>query len=303
MIFIGKVIDDKDEYGAGRLKVRLRNAEGSVSDNNLPYSFPFMPKTVHSVPKKGEAVLILCVDDNPKRQRFYVGPIISQYQNLYKDYHDTSALKMINGIGGPVLASVDNIPDTFGAFGSDDDVTIYGRKNSDIILSDSDLRIRCGARLVNNSDTTDIKFNKLNPSVIKMKYHETPISVSKKEWNGSDGDFTIKKDESIESTINVIAQEINLISTEGSPYVKTSNTTRPQNGNETISDEDIKKFIEEAHPLPYGDTLIRFLQVFVTAFKNHTHKYSQMTPVPDTTYLALESFPLETLLSKNVRIN
>ena len=74
-------------------------------------------------------------------------------------------------------------------------------------------------------------------------------------------------------------------------------------GNEGISDADLAKFIESAHPLPYGDVLIKFLYVLIQAFKNHTHRYHQMTPVPDITYNNLDSFDLNTLLSKNIRIN
>ena len=100
MVFIGKVISLEDEYDAGRIKVRLKNADVSFSDDNLPYAWPLLPKMLHVVPKVNEAVLVFCVNDDPKQQRFYLGPIISQYQKMYKDYHDTSALKMIGGRGG-----------------------------------------------------------------------------------------------------------------------------------------------------------------------------------------------------------
>ena len=63
------------------------------------------------------------------------------------------------------------------------------------------------------------------------------------------------------------------------------------------------KFIEEAHPLPYGDTLIKFLHIFINAFENHTHRYHQMIPVQDETMKTLKSYPLNDILSKNVRIN
>ena len=303
MVFIGKVISLEDEYDAGRIKVRLKNADVSFSDDNLPYAWPLLPKMLHVVPKVNEAVLVFCVNDDPKQQRFYLGPIISQYQKMYKDYHDTSALKMIGGRGGSPFPAVSNIPKTFGAFGTDEDIIIYGRKYSDIIMGDNDVRIRCGAHLTGISDTTDIGFNKTNPSLIKLKYHESPINVDKLKWNDSAGEFSDKENRDVESSVNIIGQEINLISTEGEPYVDTSHTDKYPDGNESLSDDDLKKFIEMAHPLPYGDVLVRFLYLFLKAFKTHTHKYSQLPPVPDTNYIAATSFPLDSILSKNVRLN
>lgn len=303
MVLLGKVVSVKDSYDAGRIKVRIKNADLNTLDADLPYAFPFLPKMLHVVPKVGECVGIVCQNDNPRLQRWYIGPFISQNQTMYEDYYNISALSMMNGPGATPYPAVSNISDTYGAFCDDEDIAIYGRKNSDIILSDNDLRIRCGARLTDSNDTNSISFNKRNPSVIKLKYHEQPLSVNKPVWSSGSGGFVQGNESNVESSINVIGQEINLISTEGTPYVKTSNTTSKQNGNETISDEDIKKFIEEAHPLPYGDELLRLLNIFITAFKCHTHKYTQLPPVPDITYNMLDKFDLNSILSKNIRIN
>jgi hypothetical protein len=305
MVYIGKVISiTNDENDGERIKVRIKNVDDRTND--LADAFPLLPKMFHVKPKVGEAVFVICSDESPNSQRYYLGPIISQYQNMYKDYYDFGATKLMGG-RGTLNTAVGNTPKTHGAFAAPDDIAIYGRKNSDIILGDSDIKIRCGAHLVNKLDTTDIGFNKTNPSFIKLKYHESPLDVKKPYWNGSD--FEYKGGSQLESSVNIVAQEINLISTDsGDPYLNTANTgiknsNTENDGNESIKDEDLAKFIQEAHPLPYGDTLIKFLYVFVQAFKNHTHRYHQMTPVPDITYNNLDSFDLNGILSKNVRIN
>lgn len=306
MQWIGKVISVDDENEAGRIKVRLKDVDGH--SDNISYAFPYLPKMFHVKPKVGEAVIVFCNNDNPKEQRFYLGPIISQPQHMYKDYYDYGALKMIGGRGNPDT-SVSNIPETHGAFPSNEDIAICGRKNSDIILGDSDVRIRCGVKVVDKGDTSKISFNRENPTYIKMKYHESPVMVDKKVWNDSNGSFDETKSDTVESSLNLVGQEINLISTNSSnPYVNVSNTdlnlpNDKNNGNEGISDEELKKIINELHPLPYGDTLIKFLHILVKAFKNHTHKYHQLTPVPDSTFKALENFDLNTILSDNIRIN
>ena len=304
MIFEGKVISIEDEYGAGNIKVRLKTADIAKNDKDLPYCAPLLPKMFHIMPKVGEVVQIVCVNDDPNQARFYIGPFISQPQKMYKDTLDGGALKLLNGKGGMPYPSLDNIPKTYGTYGTKEDVAIYGRKYSDVILSDNDVRIRCGARRYDGGDTTDPVLNRENPSVVKLKYHDVPIGANKPVWDAGDGAFK-KSDKStkVESSVNVIGQEINLISTDGNPWVSTSHTDRVQNGNETISDDDIQKFIETAHPLPYGDVLIKFMNILTKAFMNHTHRYSQLPPVPDESYKALAQFNIESILSKNVRIN
>jgi len=301
---IGRVESNtNDELDGKRIKVRI---EADSRTTDIPDAFPLLPKIMHIIPKVGEAVIVFYPNDKPNEQRFYLGPITSQYQHMFKDYFDFGALKLIGGKGDADTA-ITNIPKTHGAFATNEDIAIYGRKNSDIILGDSDLRIRCGCHLVNKIDTTDIAFNKSNPSFIKLKYHENPVQVTKPKWMNDR--FEKVPSGNLESSACIVAQEINLISTDsGNPYINTSNTDiknrlSKNNGNEGISDEDLAKFIEEAHPLPYGDTLIKFLHIFIKAFENHTHRYHQMIPVQDETMKTLKSYPLNDILSKNVRIN
>lgn len=302
----GKVVSVYDEDDAGRIKVRILNVDGHT--DKLDYAFPLLPKMINIKPKVGEMVMIFCDNDSPNQQRYYIGPIISQPQHMYKDLYEYGASKMIGGKGNPDTA-VSNITKTHGAFASDEDIAIYGRKNSDVILGDSDIRIRCGVKLTDNNDTTDIAFNRTNPSFIKLKYHEYPLEVEKKIWNNNNGTFDKTKKSKTQSSISIVGQEINLISTDSAnPYTNVSNTNltssgSKNNGDESLSDEDLKKFIKEAHPLPYGDVLIQFLHLFIKAFKNHTHRYHQMTPVKDETYKVLEAFDINKLLSDNIRIN
>ena len=304
MIFEGKVISIDDEYKAGNIKVRLKTADLAKNDKDLPLCAPLLPKMFHVMPKVGEVVQVVCVNDDPNQTRFYIGPFISQPQKMYKDAMDGGALKFLNKKGGFPYPSTDNIPKTYGAYGKNEDVAVYGRKYSDVILSDNDVRIRCGARIYDGDDTTVPVFNKKNPSVIKLKYHDNAISTNKPVWNSQNGVFDRDQNETeVHSSTNIIGQEINLISTDGNPWIDTSHTDRVQNGNETISDNDIKKFIETAHPLPYGDVLIKFMNTLTKAFMNHTHRYSQLPPVMDENCKALSRFNIESILSKNIRIN
>lgn len=305
MIWVGKVVDIKDYNDGGRIRVRLKNADKYVSKTeDIPYAYPLMPFFLHVEPKVDEGVIILCQDDDPSLQRFYIGPVISQPQKMYLDFFETGAFKLLGGNGAPPEKAVSNIPEAQGAFASKDEVAVYGRKNTDLIFGDNDVRLRCGARLLGNAATTDVEFNRSNPSYLKLTYHETPIKAEKKEWNSATGAFEDSGTETdVESTANVIAQEINLISTNGDPYINVTNTNKNKKGQEGISDEELKKIIENLHPAVYGDKLLELLYKLVVAFKNHTHKYSQMKPVQDFTYKELDKFDMSTLLSKNIRLN
>lgn len=301
---LGRVeANNDDTFDGKRIKVKIK---GDDRKKEIPDAFPLLPKMIHVVPKKDEAVMVFYPGDNPDAQRFYLGPIISQYQHMFEDLFDFGALKFVGGDGTKDTA-INNIPKTHGAFAANNDIAIYGRKNSDIILGDTDLRIRCGVHLVNKYDTTDIGFNKTNPSFIKLKYHETPLNVSKPTWVGDK--FLDVAASNVESSANIVAQEINLISTgSGDPYINTAHTdikgrSSENLGNEGISDSDLVEFIKKAHPLPYGDVLIKFLYLFMQAFQNHTHRFHQMPPIEDETMVALKKFKMSDILSENVRIN
>lgn len=293
MIDIGRVVSIIDDSDGERIKVRLIasvTSDISYTDNDLVYAYPVLPKMLFIKPKVGEAVFIFTLDDNENSQRLYIGPIISQPQFMLKNLYDGGATNLLRGGKlSPERGIKDEVP---GAFAKDDDVAIYGRKNSDIVLSDDDLRIRCGVRLYDNGE---IKFNTKNPSFIKLKYYEEPLHCK---------DNITKEDVSVHSTATIVGDKISLISTNGNPNVKLNDI------NESISDESMIKLIEDAHALPYGDKLVEFLVDFIKVFMSHTHNYNNMTPVEDSEFNLFrmkhgidKKTVADRLLSKNININ
>lgn len=277
---ICQVVSVDDNTDGNRIKARVLPEDNNLSNDELPYAFPLLPKMMHIMPKVGEAVLIICVDaNNGNSDRFYIGPIISQPQFMSKDDFDHGALNLLKGsISTPSEAPTTN-PNTNGAFPKKDEIAICGRENSDIILSNNDLRIRCGSHLVDNNDKTNIVFNGKNSSFIKLKYHTTPLSNTNK------------------SSATIVADEINILSNQS------KDTFNLNDKDELINDEEMENILKNAHALPYGDKLVEFLKLFVTAFKTHTHPYSGLPPCTDSTYQAVDEYNLSDILSKNVRIN
>ena len=273
MIYIGEVIDIEDPQGGDRIKVRLQPGDKWKGDEEVDYAFPILPKNLHVKPKVGESVLVICVIDGVQAtQRYYIGPIISQPQDMYFDRFQLGATALLKrGLAKPQQSISQNATAT-GALAKPDEIAIYSRKNSDIILSNNDVRIRCGSRLLTpivNSDTNDnIEFNVKNPSFIKLKYHETPL-VNKYQ----------PRNKNSMSTVTIVADEIALLSHKSDNPGFDNNEFVDEN--EQITDKNLQKIIDEAHVLPYGDVLVDFLMGFLQMFKSHTHQYGLDTPVED----------------------
>lgn len=259
-VYIGEVKFVIDDLDGERIQARVMPEDKNIVDEKLPWAFPLLPKHLHVKPKPGEAVFIICADDNQRNsQRFYVGPIISQPQFLYQDSYVLGATRLLRG-GQKYLAesALSNKTVAVGAQANDQDIAIYGRKDTDIILTDNDVRIRCGCRKSNEYNSEDITFNKRNPTFIKMKEHDKPFN------NES------------QSTMTLVSEEINLISTAAKEHYKVYDPDGQ------ITDEGMQEIIDKAHCLPYGDVLVDFLTMFLQMFKSHTHKYHNLPPCPDS---------------------
>lgn len=261
-IHIGNVIDIKDEYDGCRIKAKILGADKRKTDDEIPYAFPLLPKHLQIKPKINEAVFVFLADgDKENGIRYYIGPIISQPQYLFKDPYAFGATTLIGNTGKKPSPSMSNNSQCDGVLPKDDEVALLGRKNSDIILGNDDLRIRCGVKSVNTNNTQLIAFNKQNPSFIKLKLHNNPIG-------GNNGQY-------MQSSATIVADEINLLSNYGTPYFNVYDT------NEQITDDVMKEIVNKGHLLPYGDKLVEFLLLFLQMFKSHTHKYSNLPPCPD----------------------
>ena len=265
-LYISEVVDILDVGKEGqvtdgeRIRARVMPYDRGKAINAIPWAFPLMPKMIHVKPKVGESVLVFTMGElDGGGQRFYIGPIISQPQFMqYDSFIGGSSRLLDNTTLGPEKAPSTD-PNTEGSYATNDDVAIYGRRDTDIVLGDEDLLIRCGSRKFSELDGGFV-FNKRNPSFIKMKEHRQSLI---------DGSAT---------STTIVGDSINLISNNGSPYIDTTGGK-----NEQITDDEMNKIIEKCHVLPYGDVLIDFLQMFLQMFKAHTHKYPGLPPCPDDT--------------------
>jgi len=303
MIATGEVISITDSKDGERIKARVRPIDNRLKDDELPFVYPLLPKMLHIKPKVGETVLVVSEDENKTDgQRYYLGPIISQPQFFECQYYLGGATNLMKGGSMATMSPVTN--ENKGAFAKDEDIAIYGRKNTDIILTDNDIRVRCGVHTLKDQN---IKFNVDNPAFLKLKFYPDGLSY-KKRINSKTTDMRksviTESTEKIGSTASIVADKINLIGNMGDPYI------RMDDKNESLSDEQMVQFLQKAHQLPYGDKLCEFLSEFLIMFKNHTHNYTNLPIVNDDTVKSFERKYGTTkdqigkiLLSDSVRIN
>lgn len=265
----GTVIDTTDYSDGDRIRVYIRGVDPSdYTKEKIPYAFPLIPKLIHIKPKIGETVLVFVQDGSYVSDRFWIGPVISQTHKL--DIDTITALSFLNaGIIKPDIAPSTN-PKNKGVPMENDDVGLYGRGDSDIVIKPHEVRIRAGK-------TNDmIELNTTNQSYVQVKHN--------------------KENES--GCVNIVADEINILSH------KSEKNFNLNDNADLIKKEDYQKIIEKAHKLPYGDILIEFLQIFIKAMSTHVHAYHGLPPdLTQNELKKLLSYNLSDILAKNIRIN
>lgn len=293
IIRIGEVIEVDDEYNGLRIKARI-DQDSKTETQNLPYAFPLLPKTIQSVPKKGEAVFVIVSSlGNKNSMRYYIGPLISQpqyfYDEKYRGGFGTSHSLLQGSVSKP-LESISHYNETFGAFPNVNDIALIGRKSEDVILKDGEIDIRCGIRgekVFGDDDEKNalkgnVVFNTQSPAYLQLKYQR---GLCKGEHQVAD------------SVINLVADKINLISHKDTEY---HNLTDQEN---LIKSEELDEIMSKLHQVPYGDLLFDLLVRIRLAITNHVHPYPGLPPVKCEYVNNLLKFDIETILSENVRIS
>lgn len=285
MAQVESVIDDADGL---RIKARL-SQDGTIATKDLPYSFPLLPKTIQSVPKVGEGVLIFFSElGNNNSNRFYIGPVLSQPQfQEYESYFygRGSSVSLMQGSSVKPLEKISNFDATRGAFPNVNDVALVGRKTEDVILKDGEVDIRCGIRgkaANHESLLGDVIFNTQSPSYIQLKYKKGLVVSEGRE---------------ADSVINMVADKINLISHRDKNYFNLTDQ------DELIKESDLDTIMSQLHQLPYGDILLDVLIKMRNAIVNHVHPYPGLPPCLDQHIVSLNGTDFNKILSDNVRIS
>lgn len=279
-----KVISVDDDTDADRIKIRLSPEDNSKTIDEIDYAFPLLPKMFHVKPKVGEAVFVFLANTNDgESQRYYIGPVVSQDHRLYNDPYFSGADSFLRGSYKKFDIAPRMDPQQDGILPNDDDIVIRGRKNADIQITNDDVRIKAGVKIVNDDNEYKMSFNTKNPAYEKLKYHKKALSNNTK------------------STATIVADKICLLSNNSPNYYNLTDRK------DLITDEELNKVIDSAYKLPYGEKLVDFLKTFVEAFTKHTHDFPMLPPnsfytAPLTSQKA-DLLDNEKMLSDTVRVN
>lgn len=304
IIQIGEVISVTDPNEMGRIKVRIkgprnRGGDDGIADSELPWAFPLMTKFFGGQPKVKEAVFIFVFSKSREfADRMYLGPIVSQPQQLYNDPLYMTALRGFEFSSQGPDTAVSTIPQLKGVFPNPEDISVQGRYNTDIIQKTNEVLIRAGKfenSKPDNSNPFDFKFNAKTQGYIQIK-NDAVIQPKTDEQEEVKGTIT-----------NIISNKINLLThKDGNPRF---NLTNQDN---LISDEELARILNEAHQLPFGDILLEYLRLLKDALFAHVHNGNGNPPTDLTASgnkQALAEFKKKAddlekgMLSKNIRIN
>lgn len=292
-IYMAKVISVEDDLNVGRIKVFIDGVDQSKSD--LPYVYPLMSRIVHIMPKVGEAVLVFFADAKKEKEsqklsnRFWIGPIITNYEYIENDNQDFSFSQntvITKNLGRDPLQNtvrvtnkknkeinifpVDNITpplkkENLGEIG------IIGRNNTDIIQSDNKITTRAGKHKKNKPTEP----NNQNPTYSVLEFIDENTS-----YGLTAGD------------------EIYLISHKGRFKFK-----------KVLTNSDLTDLRENTQSMLYGELTIQYLKTLTEVFLNHIHQHPQKEPTysQNSKYkiedLRKELQNIENLLAKNLKIN
>lgn len=303
-IAIGQVVNIDDPTSSGRIQVAIKGSVSKGGDDSIPISelawcFPMVPKFFASRPNVGEAVLIFTFSNQKSHiDRLYLGPIISQPQFLNDDPITATALSGFEfGHIAPAV-SVNTIPELDGVFPNPDDISVQGRDNADITLKPSEIVLRAGKFVTTTSTTNNpfnFTFNAKTQAYIQIKDNAILAAA------------TDKTEEVKGSVTNIVANKINLLThKDGSPIFNIMNQT------DLISSDELLRILDEAHPIPFGDIMVTWMQLCQDAIFNHVHN-GVGNPATDLTTSgnkqSLAIFKKNTdaliaqMLSKNIKVN
>lgn len=267
-IYIGEVVSTLDPNDMGRIKIRIKGEDDAISnDDDLPFAFPMMPKYLGITPQVKEAVIVFVWDKDTKySDRLYIGPIISQPQNLEFDPLYFSALAGFSfGSQEPNVAP-SNIANAKGVFPDKQYISLQGRDNTDLIFKKGEVLLRAGKFVKKTNkkkepnqpktnaadkDSLNFEFNTSTQGYIQIKY-DAILSNDNKQEKGS--------------VTNIVANKINLLThKDGAPRF---NLTNQDN---LISNDELLKILKEAHQLAFGDIMIEWMKLAEDAIFYHVH--------------------------------
>lgn len=173
ILFYGEVVDNKDVFQAGTIKVRIPELDNNITNDNLAPCYPLLNSYLTYTPQIGERIALILdrVYHGDKylnqEKRYWLGVIVGLPQNIggtSSFYYNSSTLES-DGFLTPT-APITQIPSANGVYPKTNEIALQGRSNSDIILREGEVILRAGKHETGNY----LIFNTKNPAFIQLKH-------------------------------------------------------------------------------------------------------------------------------------
>lgn len=300
VLTIAKVREVENVYskdGADGHRVRAEFFQDHAKNiEDIPWAFPLLPKMFQSVPKVGEAVLLITDRlQDTKSQRYYIGPIVSQPQFMEYCLKE-DATTLLQSADRKPIGMISNNDATRGSFPNVNDVAVVGRGEEDVTLKydgttkSSEVAIRAGIRQEPQySEGEDIKgnviFNETDPAYVQVKRKNSIASKGGHEAN---------------SLVNIVADRINIMSNRDDAVSHNLHDKKT-----LVAEEKMDDIMDSLHQVPMGDKLVELLELMRGAIMNHVHPWAGMRQCGDWQEYVnkLSSYDIPSILSDYVRIS
>jgi hypothetical protein len=301
-IYVATVLDVDDDLNVGRIKVHINSVDPTTDKENLPWVYPLMPRILHIMPQVNEVVLVFFADPKKssesqlKSNRFWIGPINTNYGNIKFDMPDFRALDPLKNplkytnLSDPLQTkSLNEKGDEKGIFPVDteksknivqlvgdvvnlNEVSIIGKNNTDIVQTDNKIKLRAGKHKKNKPKEP----NTVNPAYSVLELVDDKLSYGL-----------------------TVGDELYLISHKGRYKFK-----------RTITSDDLNELRDRAEPMLYGNLTVKYLRTLTEVFLSHIHAHANDKPIDGPTSVNYKFKDLrdqlaniENLLAKNIKIN
>lgn len=247
-----EVISTQDETDSMSVEVRVRRG----GQNYTVRCQPLLPMHLYLLPQVGDNIKVLVVDTeldlNTKNNAYWVGPTVTNYPGL--GHPSATRQKLAPG------KAISTDPAAKGLYPEKKDVALLGRGNADIIVKNQELLLRAGQRQRRDPNQLNVE----NPAYVQLHFGEE------------------------QSTANIVADRINLISHQGDGDFPA-----------WLDEAAIERFLGNTHPVAWGDNITRLFKVIIKFMRTHRHR-GAATP----TYDELDTEGLEERLHSNhVKVN
>lgn len=204
IFYWGRVVNITDEFESRRIKVYIPEIDSKLGDfenfklenknirnlsdssdslvKKLPECYPLIPAYFHYVPQIGERVLVFMdryhdtIKEGQQEKRYYLTVSTSQPQRIEFDPYDTTADSLETDGKTKLENPISRIPTAKGAYPKKDEVGLIGKKNSDVLLKDSEVILRAGKHEKKNPTV----FNRRDIGFIQVKNSSTASKETKK---------------------------------------------------------------------------------------------------------------------------